>query len=481
MSGTFGKFRLLSLVLLVAFAMCAKAQAAGDELDIAIRDASDYLNGNIPKGSKIVILNIESVSANLSEYIIDELIANAVNDKAFSVVDRRQLAAIQSEQKFQMSGAVDDKDALAIGKLFGAQTIISGTMRNIGGRFRLTIRALAVQTAQVQGQYNRNMPISQTLAALANSGGGSTTGGASAYGGTAVSGGAASAVSAGGSSGSIQGTRVPGNNLADKLAWLKRTADSHNTYVVEVTADEKIAPHVFKYDGAINITIVLVGVGGNRTIRLQSNGTMFEIADKITFILENNITIMGHKDNNASLVRVFGGGTFIMNGGTISNNSGSIDGGGVRVDGNFTMNNGTISGNTGDIGGGIFAQYGTVTINGGTISGNVAQWGGGIGHRWGTLTIKGGTITGNTAVRGGGGVSIDATFKKTGGTITGYRSDPNNGNAVKDEDGNELSRLGHAIWINSNKRKETTSGPNSNLSFGIDNRTGLYITGDWDN
>jgi outer membrane protein OmpA-like peptidoglycan-associated protein len=143
-----------------------------DELDLAIRDASDYLNDNIPENSKIVILNIESNYANLSEYIIDELIANAVNDKKFSVVDRRQLDAIQSEQKFQMSGAVDDKDALAIGKFFGAQTIISGTMRDIGGRYRMTIRALSVQTAQVQGQYNRNMAIGETLAGLANSSGG---------------------------------------------------------------------------------------------------------------------------------------------------------------------------------------------------------------------------------------------------------------------------------------------------------------------
>jgi len=175
----FGKFSmLLSAALVVSVAICAQAQSGeavtGDDLDYAIRDASDYLNDNIPKGSKIVILNIESNSVNLSEYVIDELVANVVNDRNFSVVDRRQLEAIQSEQKFQMSGAVDDRDALAIGKFFGAQTIISGAMREIGGRYRLTIRALAVQTAQVQGQFNLNMPISETLAALANSDGIST-------------------------------------------------------------------------------------------------------------------------------------------------------------------------------------------------------------------------------------------------------------------------------------------------------------------
>jgi outer membrane protein assembly factor BamD (BamD/ComL family)/TolB-like protein len=150
-------------------APAAKPDVVDDELDIVIRYASNYLNDNIPKGSKIVILNIESKSAILSDYVINELIANAVNDKKFYVVDRRQLEAIQSEQKFQMSGAVDDKDALAIGKFFGAQIIVSGSVLDIGSRYRLTVQALSVQTAQVQGQYNRNIAVSKILTDLINS------------------------------------------------------------------------------------------------------------------------------------------------------------------------------------------------------------------------------------------------------------------------------------------------------------------------
>jgi len=128
-----------------------------NELNIAIREASNYLNKNIPKGSKIVILNVQSNSSELSDYIIDELIANAVNDKVFTVVDRQQLDAISAEQQFQMSGAVSDNEALEIGKFFGAQTIVSGAVSMIGAVYRIRIRALEVQTAQVQGQFNRNI------------------------------------------------------------------------------------------------------------------------------------------------------------------------------------------------------------------------------------------------------------------------------------------------------------------------------------
>jgi len=177
--------------------------STADELDIAIRDASDYLNGNIPAGSKIVILNIQSASADLSDYIIDELLANAVTDKIFSVVDRQQLDAIRSEQNFQWSGEVDDTSAMEIGKFFGAQTIVSGAVNRLGTGYRIRIRALEVQTAQVQGQYNRNIAASPIIAALIESGSSRSSAGGTGTRTAAASGGSpASSTPAPGSTGS---------------------------------------------------------------------------------------------------------------------------------------------------------------------------------------------------------------------------------------------------------------------------------------
>jgi len=157
---------MLIFTLSIVYAGGKKETAKGDDLDLAIRDASDYLNGTIPEKSKIVILNIESDSFALSEYIIDELIANAINDRVFSVVDRQQLDAIRAEQNFQFSGEVDDKQALEIGKFLGAQTIVSGSVNSLGSGHRLRIRALEVQTALVQGQFNRNINSSSLIKTL---------------------------------------------------------------------------------------------------------------------------------------------------------------------------------------------------------------------------------------------------------------------------------------------------------------------------
>jgi TolB-like protein len=161
---------LIALCSLLIFACGGTPQAnSPDELDSAIRDASDYLNENIPAGSKIVILNIESNSTALSEYIIDELIANAVNDRLFEVVDRQQLDLIREEQNFQWAGEVDDNLALEVGRFFGAQIIVSGRVSQIADRYRFTVRALEVQTARVVGQNNFNIVAGATISALMRS------------------------------------------------------------------------------------------------------------------------------------------------------------------------------------------------------------------------------------------------------------------------------------------------------------------------
>jgi hypothetical protein len=335
------------------------------------------------------------------------------------------------------------------------------------------------------------------------------------------------------------GIMVPGANLTEKLAWLNRSAESHNAYILEINADENIVPTTLEYQGAINITIALRGAGENRTIRLRSHGTMFTVKPNVTFVLENNITLQGHSGNTSSSVRVDGGtlkmrtgsaitgnlrsvtgntggggvyvsskgafemtggtvsgnsassgggvyvddGTFTMTGGTVSNNSAS-SGGGVYVDSDnatFTMSGGSISGNSASMGGGVYVSWyihrgGTFTMTGGTVSGNTANEGGGAyitgngggAYITGNFTMRGGTITGNTAANAGGGVWINNSFTKRGGTITGYNSDQNNGNVVRDGDGNVLVRRGHAVWFGENRRKETTAGPGVNLSNDAD-------------
>jgi WD40 repeat protein len=137
-----------------------------DPLDTAIRESSDYLNNRLTKGIKLVFLNFQSDCPTLSEYIIDSQIENTVNDGIFTVVDRQNLALIQQEMSFQLSGEVSDESAQAIGKLLGAQVIVSGIISQLGNSYRLRVRAISVETAEIQGQFNRDIISSSRLIAL---------------------------------------------------------------------------------------------------------------------------------------------------------------------------------------------------------------------------------------------------------------------------------------------------------------------------
>ena len=146
-----------------------------------------------------------------------------------------------------------------------------------------------------------------------------------------------------------------------------------------------------------------------------------------TFIMEGG-TITNNSAGYGGGVYV--AGTFTMNGGTITNNAATVSSGsggaGVYVkDGTFTMNGGTISENTsGGDGGGVYVYSGTFNMTGGTISENTAdnRMGGGVYVKGGTFAMSGGSITGNTASSAGGGVYVTSSgtkFTMSDGVISG--------------------------------------------------------------
>jgi formylglycine-generating enzyme required for sulfatase activity len=145
---------------------CASLLPGSDKIDTVIKQASDYLNESIPEGKKIVILNIKSDYPDFSRYIIDTLNADVVNARRLIVVDRSNLSEIQEEIEFQYSGEVSDDSAKALGRKPGADTIVPGAAAAIGNQWRLTVRALDVESATVQGMNNWNIPNSRFIEAL---------------------------------------------------------------------------------------------------------------------------------------------------------------------------------------------------------------------------------------------------------------------------------------------------------------------------
>jgi hypothetical protein len=291
------------------------------------------------------------------------------------------------------------------------------------------------------------------------------------------------------------------DEFVTRLNWIKGNGVPDMNYVITLTANISIAPYTLNagVSSMLRNTIVkIAGSGGERTITLNANGSLFTLegyntTNKFTFVVGENIKLQGKSSNTASVVKVNQYAEFIMRGGTISGNTASSSfGGGVYVNnGTFTMSGGTISGNIASssssysYGGGVYVDNGTFTMSGGTISGNTASssssysYGGGVYvSSSGTFMMMGGTISGNNSYYGGGGVYVyDGTFTMTGGTISGnttssfgggvyvgsgtFTKSGNSiiyGNDAYDTSlKNTVSGNGRAVYVNSGKKRNATA------------------------
>lgn len=194
------------------------------------------------------------------------------------------------------------------------------------------------------------------------------------------------------------------------------------------------------------------GIVSGYASAMTQNGGGFFVGNNSTITIETDSAISGFTALNGGGVFVSSGGTFIMNGGSISENS-SECGGGVHVSngGTFTLNGGTISENTASSGNGAnIYNAGTLTINSGVVgetetsieteseivngiynSGTMNVLGGeihdniyvsakdevtGENNTTGTLEISDGTVNGN--IIGSSGSTIKLYGGSLNGTIT---------------------------------------------------------------
>ncbi len=71
------------------------------------------------------------VNAKLAESVEEGVINELVNIKGAKVFTRTDLQKVLQEQKFQMSGLVDDNTAVRIGKLAGVRYVVTGAINNV--------------------------------------------------------------------------------------------------------------------------------------------------------------------------------------------------------------------------------------------------------------------------------------------------------------------------------------------------------------
>lgn len=96
---------------------------------------------------RVAVMNFENNSTwsywgnRLGEAAADELVTQLLKTGAYRMIERTQLAAVMAEQDLGASGAVDASTAADIGRLLGAQLILTGSItqfsiETVSGGFR---------------------------------------------------------------------------------------------------------------------------------------------------------------------------------------------------------------------------------------------------------------------------------------------------------------------------------------------------------
>ncbi len=97
-------------------------------------------------------------AAKFVDDVTAKMITRLVNLRRFKVIERSALDKIMKEQKLQASGIVDDRTAVSLGKLSGADAMILGSISFIGGQGRVSARVIDVETGETIAA--RDAPVS---------------------------------------------------------------------------------------------------------------------------------------------------------------------------------------------------------------------------------------------------------------------------------------------------------------------------------
>ncbi|MBI5208587.1 MAG: hypothetical protein HY927_01280 [Elusimicrobia bacterium] len=101
-------------------------------------------------GRRLAVLDIESVGPDKApaEVAGETLRTELAGSSNYYVLERKFLQKILDEQRLQMDPVVDESTAVKIGRLMAAESVILGSMANVGSRWVLNVRMVDVETGR---------------------------------------------------------------------------------------------------------------------------------------------------------------------------------------------------------------------------------------------------------------------------------------------------------------------------------------------
>jgi hypothetical protein len=121
-------------------------------LDTAVRNAFDLATKSIKKKVKVAVVNIDADNKSEGDYVLEELTYLSVHSpKKFTVIDRRTIDAFRASNGVGVPSYNNDYILMLVGKLLGADIVISGRLDGQGELRRLRVKALDVKSGMLIG------------------------------------------------------------------------------------------------------------------------------------------------------------------------------------------------------------------------------------------------------------------------------------------------------------------------------------------
>jgi Mg-chelatase subunit ChlD len=134
----------------------AREQTLNKLFGMAVGQLIDYSAWRIPQGTPAAVLPLSPAQRELalpSEYFTEQLLLALSQDaalrSAFRLVERKDLQSLLQELELQLSDLADDKGAVRVGALMGAELLLAGRLYLRSDGFELFLKLLKVQTGEV--------------------------------------------------------------------------------------------------------------------------------------------------------------------------------------------------------------------------------------------------------------------------------------------------------------------------------------------
>jgi TolB-like protein len=127
----------------------AEAEAIIAKLDeedaLEVRELISYA----PDQAGGLMMGDGTATVPLGKTVAAMLVTEFSGRPGMQVIERAQLNEMLREQDLALYGRVDESSAVAIGKMLGAQYVLTGQATDIAGNLRMDIRAVDVETSEI--------------------------------------------------------------------------------------------------------------------------------------------------------------------------------------------------------------------------------------------------------------------------------------------------------------------------------------------